>query len=177
MEHRKLPAFAETGLPQDRALRRGAERLRLATSTLPLRYAPFFSRLANLWELPEPHVVAELTRAQDPKAWSLSFIPGFSAFELSSTTRNSPKARLLRFDPGLRFPHHRHRDYERALVLEGAYADDHGHVVGAGDEQASPAGSAHELTILGNEVCVTAVSEHGIAFTSPWLRLLNPFLR
>jgi putative transcriptional regulator len=166
--------------------------LRLATSALPLRYAPFFARLANLWQLPEPHVVAELTRARDPKAWSLSFVPGFRAFELTATaltataltatarattTRTAPKARLLRFEPGLRFPRHRHHGHERALVLEGAYVDDQGHVVQAGDEQASPAGSAHQLSILGTEVCVTAVSEYGIAFTSPWLRLLNPFLR
>jgi len=160
-------------LPQDRALRRGAVRLSAAVSELPLRYAPFYGRLAGLWELGEADVVRELERARKPRHWHRTLLPGLRTFQVNSTTR-SGRSRLLRFEPGLTFPSHRHHGQERVLVLEGSYRDDQGSVVEPGDEQLMLPGSTHSLFILGDKPCIAAVSERGISFIAPWLdRLLG----
>lgn len=170
MTKASFPANPAAQLPADRTLRLGAERLQQAVSELPLRYAPFFGRLSQLWEISEDRVRSELRRARDARSWTPSFLPGLRVFDIDageSPTRF--KARLLKFAPGARFPKHEHLGPENVLVLEGAYTD--GEVeVHAGDEQATEAGREHELRILGASPCVAAVSEHGIAFRSPWLR-------
>lgn len=170
-------AHSAAELPADRALRLGADRLHRAISELPLRYAPFFGRLARLWEIPEDRVRSELGRARDAGSWTPSFLPGLRVFNVDPASGGSPfNARLLRFAPGARFPRHVHLGHEHVLVLQGAYSD--GEVeVGAGDEQSMHAGGEHELFIIGAEPCVTAIREHGIAFKSPWLRWANLLVR
>jgi len=174
-----FPEFSGAELPQDRARRRGAERLRAAVAELPLRYAPFFDRLAGLWELPEAQVRSELERAKDPSQWQSQMLPGVRVFDVARARDSDPdlQARLMRFEPGARFPRHRHRGAEQLLVLEGAYADGSGLTVHAGQQQSMIEGSEHELRIIGSVPCVAAVSEHGIAFTGPLLRWVNALLR
>jgi len=172
------PADSSLELPADRALRRVAERLQRAVSELPLRYAPFYGRLSNLWQVSEEQVKSELTRARDAAGWSPTVLPGLRVFDIRAGGLSSAHhARLLKFSPDARFPRHRHHGREQVLVLEGGYADADGHEVHAGDEQMMDAGSEHELHIIGGGPCVVAISEQGIAFTSPWLRWLNPLLR
>jgi putative transcriptional regulator len=165
---------ATEGLPPVDA-GRGAARLAGAVAELPLRYAPFFARLSELWQLPEPKLVRELSRARDARAWSRSLLPGLRTFELA-LDQSEGRGRLLRFSPGARFPRHRHRGTEQLLVLEGAFADADGEVR-AGDGQTMPPDSEHELIILGDVPCVAAVMERGIELTQGWLRLVNRFLR
>jgi anti-sigma factor ChrR (cupin superfamily) len=178
LETPKLPAFDGDAwpLPRDRALQAGAARLRAAVAELPLRYAPFFGRLAGLWGISEATVQSELARAKDATGWSRTLLPGLRAFEIE-TGRARERARLLRFEPGSRFPNHRHRGAERLLVLEGAFADGRGAKTHAGDECAMAPGSEHELYILGNRPCVAAVAEHGIEFRGSLLRFANWLFR
>jgi anti-sigma factor ChrR (cupin superfamily) len=160
-----LAGFFGDELPQDRALRLGGERLLDAVSELPLRYAPFFGRLAELWQAPEPLVLRELTRAKDPKSWELSLLRGLKTFEVVlDHPAPGAHAHLLHFAPGLRFPKHRHRGPESVMVLEGAYRDASGIEVRAGETQNMPARSEHELYIVGKTPCVAAVLEHGVKF-------------
>jgi anti-sigma factor ChrR (cupin superfamily) len=168
-----LPNFSASELPQDQALRLGAERLQAAVQVLPERYAPFFRRLAELWQTPTDEVVAELTRAAEPQHWQRTVLSGLERFEmeLPGAPRNQ-RAHLLRFQPGAVFPLHQHRGAEQVLVLEGSYADDSGLEVRAGDMQTMAPGSEHRLHILGDVPCVAAVSEHGVSFIAPWLRRL-----
>jgi putative transcriptional regulator len=173
----KSPAFLAEELPQDRALRLGGARLLGAVAELPLRYAPFVGRLAGLWEMPEQQVLSELARAKDPKAWSYTLLRGLKIFNVARSASSPVRARLMRLQPGVHFPKHAHRGSESVLVLEGAYADATGVEVHAGETQTMPEGSEHELHILGSEPCVAAVAEHGIEFTSPWLRWANKLLR
>jgi len=178
-----FPLFSRAELPQDRALRLGAERLQAAIAELPLRYAPFFGRLSTLWELPEARVRSELERAKDSRSWSITLLPGVRIFDIArqhgEDGEPSPglRARLMRFEPGARFPRHRHRGSEELLVLEGAYTDGSGLEVSAGEQQSMAEGSEHELYIIGAAPCVAAVSERGIAFTGPLLRWVNALLR
>ncbi len=168
MQIPKTPGFFAEELPQDRALRVGAARLSGAVAELPLRYAPFFSRLARLWELPEASVVTELTRAKDPRRWSRTLVRGLRTFEVkpevASVTVRAARARLLHFAPGARLPQHSHRGSETVLVLEGSYADASGLEVHAGESQTMTEHSAHELRILGDAPCVAAVIERGVDF-------------
>ena len=147
MERTKSPEFLADELPQDRALRLGAGRLQSAVAELPLRYAPFFARLARLWQVPEPRVLSELTRAKAPHGWRLTLLPGLKTFEVDvGKPCSGRRARLMRLAPGVHFPKHSHR------------------------------GSEHELYIIGEKPCVAAISEQGIDFTGPVLRWANPFL-
>ena len=173
-----MPAFSSDALPQDQALHAGAERLRHAVAELPLRYAPFFTRLAGLWQVTEDRVLGELLRAKDPKSWRLTLLRGLKTFEVDlGRPAAAQRSHLLHFAPALRFPQHSHHGPERVLVLEGSYADASGLEVRAGDEQTMAAGSEHELNILGNVPCVAAVTEHGISFITPWLRRARRLLR
>ncbi len=165
MQTPKTRGFLAEELPQDRALRLSAERLSGAVAELPLRYAPFFRRLAQLWELPEASVERELTRAKDPKRWNRTLVRGLRSFDVK---RDGPavatRARLLHFAPGAHLPRHSHRGSETVLVLEGSYADTDGRTVHAGESQTMAEHSAHELHILGEAPCVAAVIERGIDF-------------
>jgi quercetin dioxygenase-like cupin family protein len=156
---------------------RGAQRLQQAVTRLPLRYAPFFSKLTELWQMPTVQVVSELSRARDPKSWRRSALPGLKTFEIRLDDSSLGHARLLRFAAGSRFPRHDHHGPERVLVLEGSFADGDGREVHAGESQTMLPGSAHELTILGGVPCVTAIVENGIRFTGPWLRWLDTLMR
>ena len=158
MEKPAASEFPSLELPQDRVLRLGAERLRQSVRDLPLRYAPFYRRLSELWQLPEPYVVSELTRARQPAAWRRTLLPGLKQFLLPLPPGGSLRARLLCFEPGATLPEHRHHGAEQVLVLEGSYTDDAGQLVGPGGAQAMPAGSQHRLHISADERCVTAVT-------------------
>jgi quercetin dioxygenase-like cupin family protein len=157
-------------LPRETAPRQGSERLALAVSELPLRYAPFYGRLSSLWEVSEQDVARELARARDPRSWTLTLLRGLKTFELQGGRRGETRRRLLRFSPGVHLPRHRHRGEERVLVLEGSYADSSGCEVRPGEQQIMSAGSEHELHILGAEPCVAAIAEQGVDFTGSWLR-------
>ena len=147
----------------------GRERLLQSVSALPDRYAPFFSRLSRMWDLDEAHVEALLeasARHRWQKVW-----PGIRYLNVSpGPGLSDARARLLRFDPGVRFPVHRHRGEEDVLVLEGSYTDSNGETVGAGDTQRMVAGSEHALVVSPEEPCVAAIVQRGLSFSAPWVR-------
>jgi anti-sigma factor ChrR (cupin superfamily) len=156
----------------------GYERLMRAVTDSPLRYAPFYARLAELWSMPERTLEAELTRAAHAHPWRRTLLPGVRTFELRGGAIGAGgRSRLIRFGAGIRFPKHRHRGEEHVLVLEGSYTDEAGHEVRAGDEQRMPAGSEHELRVGPSRDCVAAVRDHGIELTGGWLRWLSKLSR
>jgi anti-sigma factor ChrR (cupin superfamily) len=79
----------------------------------------------------------------------------------------------MRFEPGFRFPNHRHRGAETLLVLEGSYSDQSQVSFAAGDLQQMDAGSAHELVVGPHGPCVAALVERGLEFTNPLLKMLG----
>jgi anti-sigma factor ChrR (cupin superfamily) len=154
----------------------GARRLSGAIAELPLRYAPFFAQLAQLFDLPEADVERELGRARR-QGFSLTLVPGVRSFTLrAGGRRHGKRARLLRLAPGAELPCHRHRGPERVLVLEGSYRDSNGTEVRAGGEQLMPAHSEHGLRASRHGPCVAAVVEQGIDFTGPLLGPLGRLL-
>lgn len=154
----------------------GRERLLQCVSAMPERYAPFFSRLGRMWFLDEAGVDAalrECTRRGWRRAW-----PGIQYMDVvGGGSLRDARARLLRFEPGVRLPAHRHRGDEEVLVLEGSYTDSTGKLVGAGDCQLMMAGSEHALVVSADQPCVAAVVQRGLSFIAPWARRFRRLLR
>ncbi|MGC4093605.1 MAG: cupin domain-containing protein [Polyangiaceae bacterium] len=154
----------------------GRERLLRAAQSPPLRYAPFFKRMGELWALPEAAVeaaVAESARAPWRWLW-----PGIRCFNVvTGATLQGAQGRMLHLQPSVRFPLHRHDGEEQVLVLEGSYTDSSGLHVRAGDLQTMPAGTEHELRVSADSVCVAALVERGQSFGAPWLSRLRRALR
>ena len=150
----------------------GLTRLLATVEELPLRYAPFFDRLAALWDLSEDEVQATLARAKDEGAFRTMGLPGVRRMSVRGGPRlHGVALELLRLAPGARFPAHVHEGHEAVLVLEGSYRDA-GRDFEPGDAQEMPPGSVHSLCV-GDAVCVAAVVSRGFAFTSLPLRLLQ----
>lgn len=168
------PLVSAEVAPPDPALLR---RIMTQVETLPLRYAPFFSRLAALLDLPEPEIEALLSRARDEATWQRTLLPGVRRFGVSpGPSLRAAEVQLMRFAPGLRFPKHRHRGAETLFVLEGAYVDtSHGVRVGPGQRQDMAGGTEHALLVEAGAPCVAAVISHGLDFTGPLLGRLNRF--
>jgi len=172
VEDPKSPAFSREEGPPQSALARGAARLSDAVAELPLRYAPFFARLGELYDLPEREVRALLERARDAGAWKRAPLPGLELITVHGGPRIAGnEAYLARFAPHMKFPKHRHRGHEDVLILEGSYTDSSGKVFRSGDVHTMSADSEHSFTIDG-EPCVAAAVHRGIRFDSLVLRAL-----
>jgi anti-sigma factor ChrR (cupin superfamily) len=151
----------------------GLARLLATVEELPLRYAPFYDRLAALWDLSEDEVQATLARAKDEGAFRATGLRGVRRMSVRGGPRLEGVAlELLRLAPGARFPAHVHEGHEAVLVLEGSYRDA-GRDFEPGDAQEMPPGSVHSLRVGDGSVCVAAVVSRGFAFTSLPLRLLQ----
>lgn len=149
------------------------ERLMIEVSQVPLRYAPFFERLAELWDLPESDVRGLLERMRDKKNWRRAPLPGLELMSVSGGPRIAgTNAYLARFAPGMTFPTHAHHGHEDVLILEGSYTDHEGKVFRSGDVHSMDAGGEHAFTIGPDEPCVAAAVHRGIRFRSLGLRVL-----
>ena len=75
------------------------------------------------------------------RAW-VPFREGIMASWLYRTDNGGPAAALLRYEPGVKIPPHRHLGWETMIVLSGSQVDGTGlHTVG--DVVASPPGGDH----------------------------------
>lgn len=152
----------------------GRARLLDSVSRLPLRYAPFFDRLGELWDLPEEQVRAVLLRAARPESWRKPGLPGLRVIDVQPGPRlNGARTTLTQFAPGTRFPAHRHEGPEALLVLEGSYVDESGRHVRAGDLHEMPPGSEHWFRVGKSTPCVAASLQFGFEFTGTLMRILT----
>jgi quercetin dioxygenase-like cupin family protein len=141
------------------------ERLLAVVRRMPVRYAPFYDRLASLFDLETSALVAQLERSQDASAWE-ALGPGSSAFHLRGGPRVAgADVGLVRVEAGRVFPEHRHLGHERVLVLEGGYRDSAGHVVSAGDFHEMERDTRHSYKVLaGGPLVVALVLFGGVEF-------------
>lgn len=167
----ELPAFQDLFPALD--VGTGAARLLKSVSELPLRYAPFFSRIAELWDVEEEAVVTVLERAKDATAWRNPGLSGLRVIDVQGGPRTEgAEVHLVRFAPGMAFPRHRHPGPETLLVLEGDYTDSEGHFVGPGDVHLMSPGSVHSIHVGKGGPCVAASVQAGREFTGAFMRLL-----
>lgn len=136
----------------------------------PTRYAPFFGRVSELFEMREADVIELLGRTD----WKRTPLPGIRYRPVETKLgRPNVAAALVRFSPGLRYPRHTHDQREQVLLLEGGYTDDRGQRYVAGDLHEMEAGSVHQFTVDRDGPCIAAsVSDEKLRFTSPILRAL-----
>lgn len=117
----------------------------------------FRRRFGRLFDLSEADSAQVLSRMSEPAQWEplktllvYHFDPG--------PAHASAHAGLVRCQPGVPFPVHRHRGAETTLYLAGAVRDeDSGAILLPGDLVTLPAGSVHRLTVLPPRECVFAV--------------------
>ncbi len=98
--------------------------------------------LVKLWQMDaddDAHVVIDTTR----EPWRPGSVDGVQVMPLHSGGKES--VRLVRFDPGTRFPHHDHPGGEEVFVLEGGIEDADGRYP-KGTWLRCPAGSSHAPT-------------------------------
>lgn len=159
------------------AFNRLFERLDGTVSRPPYRYAPFFSRAAELFDLSEDAVMAELARLEDPKVWAFAGLPGIHHASVRGGPRvQSAETLFVRFKPGVHFPRHQHTGVERVLVLEGSYEDSHGVQHLPGELREWPSGSEHSFKVHTGEPCIFASVVFGRRFHAWPLRALSKLL-
>lgn len=152
----------------------GGARLLRDVTALPLRYAPFFDRLAALWDLSPERVQAVLLAAAKPESWHKPGLPGLRVLEVEPGPRlRGARTTLTRFAAGMRYPSHRHHGPEALLVLEGSYLDVSGRRVSPGDLHEMDAGSEHWFRVARGEPCVAASLQFGFEFTGSLMRILS----
>ena len=165
--------FAPAGTAFSRAL----QRLEHAVSEPPLRYAPFFGRAAELFDLSDDALVAELARLSEPGAWTFAGWPGVSHVTVNAGPRLAGAETLfVRFKPGVYFPRHAHTGPERVLVLEGSYADSLGVVHRPGELREWAPGTEHSFKVSAGETCIFASVVFGRRFSAWPLRALAALL-
>ena len=153
------------------------ERLEGTVGKPPYRYAPFFSRAAELFDLTEDAVMAELARLDDPKVWTFAGLPGIHHVSVRGGPRvKSAETLLVRFKPGVHFPRHEHTGLERVLVLEGSYEDSHGVQHLPGELREWPSGTEHSFKVHTGETCIFASVVFGRRFYAWPLRALSKLL-
>lgn len=116
----------------------------------------FRRRFARLFDLSEAEADSVLGKMSAPAEWEPlktllvhHFTPG--------PGRAGAHAGLVRCQPGVPFPTHRHRGVETTLFLSGAVRDDDtGELLLPGDLVVRPADSVHHLTVLPPRECVFA---------------------
>lgn len=136
------------------------ERLLQRAASPSLRFAPFFSRLSQLFDWGDAQLAALFERAAAPGAFSPSPIPGVELLHLDGGPRVAHADNgLVRIAAGARFPEHRHLGLERVLVLAGRYRDEQsGQVYAAGDWHEMLPGTEHAYVVLPDAELLLAVS-------------------
>lgn len=177
-EARTEDAIAEAlaGLPQLLTPRAalGRECLLSAVRPLPLRYAPFYDRMATLWDLPVAAVESVLERASEPSAWRKPGLPGLTVIDVEpGAALRGARVTLVRFARGMRFPMHLHPGPEALFVLEGSYLDTCGRHVGPGDLHEMAPGTRHSFRVGRGEPCVAASVQFGLEFTGIFMRVMT----
>ena len=72
---------------------------------------------------------------------------------------------FVRVEPGATFPEHQHLGDETVLVLQGAFRDHDGTLVGAGEVARMPAGSSHAFEVEGDlPLLYLAIIQRGVVF-------------
>lgn len=141
------------------------------------RYAPFTTRLAQLFDMSEAAIGAELTRLGQQKVWRFAGIPGIQNVVVRGGPRVADAETLfVRFAPGTRFPRHRHLGLEATLVLEGSYTDSAGIVHRQGELRQWAEGSEHSFRVSTDGPCIFASVVFGRRFHARPLRLLARML-
>ncbi|MFO7565420.1 MAG: cupin domain-containing protein [Enhygromyxa sp.] len=128
------------------------------------RFAPFVDRIAALFDLAAERVRDVLQRFDTHEGWTPMY-PGAAYFDLEGgPALGEATAGLVRIGAGLGFPSHQHIGEERVLVLQGAFEDDAGRRVQAGQLTVMPDGSKHGFRVVSTQELLYVVVVGQIEF-------------
>jgi putative transcriptional regulator len=155
--HAAALAQAELMAPQPKVKARLLERVRGKG-----RFAPFASRIAEMFDLAVEKIDALFETFEDAKNW----VPGPGGGNELYFVPKGPRlagaeAGFVRLDPGLAFPHHRHVGEETSLILSGElHEKESNQAFRPGDRVVRAAGSEHSF-VVGPAGCLFAVVVFG----------------
>lgn len=130
------------------------------TNAAPL--AGFARRLARLFDLDSVQADKVLEGACGDTAWEVRGPFSYFHFTPGPQLAQGAEAGVVRLEPGVCFPRHRHRGDEYAIVLQGILREDHSGREGLpGDVMHMREGSSHTVSCTGAERCIFAVLLHG----------------
>jgi quercetin dioxygenase-like cupin family protein len=153
------------------------QRLTQTVSEPPHRYAPFYARVAKLFDLDEDVIIPQLARLKDSRSWRFAGLPGIHHVEVKGGPRvQNAETLLVRFAPGTYFPRHQHVEEEHVFVLEGDYTDDAGVHHRAGELREWPPGTGHSFKVSKTGPCIFASVVFGRRFEAWPLRALSRLL-
>ena len=124
------------------------------------RYEGFCARVARFLDLDPARTRELLRRAGEPEAegWREEITAGLRVLHFDGgPQRAQAHCGLVRVEPGVRFPHHRHRGDEWAFVLSGCAREDGGRLWNPGDLVRNTRGSEHSFEVIGDEPFVFVV--------------------
>ena len=137
------------------------------------RFSPFLDRVAAFFDLTAAAVKTLLDAVPGTDGWEAFPVPGVELMHVNGGPRVATvDVGFVRMAPGTSFPRHRHVGLEEGVVIQGAYREDDGAVVSAGDSFANPSDSEHGFTVISDvpmifAVVVTGVEIQGVDYQSP----------
>ena len=140
------------------SLARGRTRLLAAVADGSERYAPFFGKLEQFFDLSVEALRAVFARAERESEWQPGPLPWVSLFHFDGGPAVAGlDTGFVRLKKGMPFPRHRHRGPERVLILEGGYFDQDRRWFAPGDLHLMAQGTEHSLQMGAEEDVLLAV--------------------
>jgi quercetin dioxygenase-like cupin family protein len=137
------------------------------------RFSPFLDRVAAFFDLGADAVKKLLASVPGKDAWEAFPVPGVELMHVDGGPRVATvDVGFVRIAPGTSFPRHRHVGVEEGVVIQGAYTEEDGSVVTAGDTFSNPDGTTHGFQVTSDvpmifAVVVPGVEIEGVDYQSP----------
>lgn len=132
------------------------------------RFGALTERLARFFEVTVERVNALVQLVDEPAAWSRGPAEGIKLVDIDVGGRfAAADVGFVLMAPEATFPHHRHVGGELVLVLEGAFIEDDGTVVRAGELQDLAANTRHSFKALGEGCILAVIIREGLDFAAP----------
>ena len=122
------------------------------------RYAPFFDKLTEFFDLSVEALREVFVRAERESEWQPGPLPWVSLFHLDGGPAVAGlDTGFVKLKKGMPFPPHRHKGSERVIILEGGYTDHEQRFYGPGDAHDMTEGSQHSLQMVTDRDVLLAV--------------------
>ena len=134
-----------------------------------LRYAPFFAKLGDLFDLSRESVIAVCERSLSGENWEDGPHPAVKLLHLQGGPRVAgADVGLVTMPSEFPWANHRHLGEERVLLIEGSYLDIAGKVYRPGDFHEMPANSQHSFHVQpGSRLVIAIVLFGGFEIVQP----------
>jgi hypothetical protein len=149
-------------LPTEVPAQAARARLLAAATTGPTRHAPFFDRLARIFDLERDSIIRILERAASESEWEPGPHPSVRVLHFQGGPAVAgADTGLVRMPSDFTWPLHRHAGVERVLSLEGEYEEAGGALYRSGDIHEMGPRSEHSFRVTPGAPLLLAVALFG----------------